>query len=53
MESNYRFYTRRASEERTAAQRAMTEQARTWHSKLAIDFAQRAATSEAVLAATG
>ncbi len=28
MESNYRFYMRRASEERTAAHRAMTEQAR-------------------------
>jgi hypothetical protein len=52
MESNYRFYMRRACEERTAAQRAMTEQARMWHAKLAQDFAERAATSEAVLALT-
>jgi len=52
MESNYRFYMRRASEERTAAHRAMTEQARTWHAKLAIDFAERAATSGTPLAAT-
>ena len=43
MESNQRFYTRRAAEERTAAMRAMTPQARDWHHKLAEDFAQRAA----------
>ena len=43
MESNQRFYLRRAAEERTAAMRAMTPQARDWHSKLAEDFAQRAA----------
>ena len=43
MESNQRFYLRRAAEERTAAMRAMTPQARDWHSKLAQDFAQRAA----------
>lgn len=43
MESNQRFYLRRAAEERTAAVRAMTEQARAWHSKLAHDFAERAA----------
>lgn len=42
MESNERFYRRRAIEERMAAQRAMTEQARMWHSKLADDFAKRA-----------
>ena len=42
MESNQRFYRRRASEERMAAQRAMTEQARAWHAKLAEDFAMRA-----------
>ncbi len=52
MESNYRFYMRRASEERTAAHRAMTEQARIWHAKLAHDFAERAATSETALVAT-
>ena len=42
MESNYRFYLRRASEERTAAHRAITEQARAWHAKLAVDCAARA-----------
>ena len=42
MESNERYYRRRAVEERMAAQRAMTETARAWHSKLAEDFAQRA-----------
>ena len=42
MESNQRFYLRRAAEERTAAHRAVTPQARDWHSKLAHDFAQRA-----------
>ena len=40
MESNERYYRRRAVEERMAAQRAMTEQARAWHAKLAADFAQ-------------
>jgi hypothetical protein len=42
MESNQRFYLRRAAEERTAAHRAVTPQARDWHSKLAQDFARRA-----------
>ena len=42
MESNERYYRRRAVEERMAAQRAMTETARTWHAKLAEDFAARA-----------
>lgn len=42
MESNQRFYRRRASEERMAAQRAVTETAREWHRKLAEDFAARA-----------
>ena len=42
MESNQRFYLRRAAEERTAAHRAVTPQAREWHSKLAQDFARRA-----------
>ncbi len=45
MESNRRYYMRRAAEERTAAHRAMTEQARVWHAKLAQDFAERAASS--------
>jgi hypothetical protein len=42
MESNQRYYMRRAAEERTAAMRAMTPQARDWHAKLAHDFAERA-----------
>jgi hypothetical protein len=42
MESNAFYYRRRAIEERMAAQRSMTEQARAWHSKLAEDFAARA-----------
>ena len=39
MESNAFYYRRRAVEERMAAQRSITEQARAWHSKLAEDFA--------------
>jgi hypothetical protein len=42
MESNARYYSRRAIEERMKAQRAITEAARTWHAKLAHDFAERA-----------
>ena len=42
MESNARYYSRRAVEERMKAQRAITEAARTWHAKLAQDFAERA-----------
>jgi N-acetyl-anhydromuramyl-L-alanine amidase AmpD len=42
MESNARYYARRAIEERMKAQRAITEQARAWHAKLAHDFAERA-----------
>lgn len=45
MESNERYYRRRAVEERMAAQRAVTETARAWHAKLAEDFAVRAASS--------
>jgi hypothetical protein len=48
MESNQRFYMRRAAEERTAARRAVTPQAREWHHKLAQDFALRAVESGAV-----
>ncbi len=50
MESNQRFYMRRAAEERTAAHRAVTEQARQWHHKLAVDFAQRASESPSLTA---
>ena len=42
VESNERYYRRRAVEERMAARRAMGESARAWHAKLAEDFAQRA-----------
>ena len=47
VESNERYYRRRAVEERMAAQRAMTDSARAWHAKLAQDFAQRAVASTA------
>jgi hypothetical protein len=47
VESNERYYRRRAVEERMAAQRAMTESARAWHAKLAEDFAGRAVTCTA------
>lgn len=42
MESNQRYYSRRAAEERQAAQRAMTAAAREWHARLALQFAARA-----------
>ena len=48
MESNQRYYRRRAIEERMAAQRAITDAARSWHAKLAADFAERAETFSAV-----
>jgi hypothetical protein len=51
MESNERYYRRRAFEERLAAQRAVTEQARSWHAKLAEDFAVRAQAGAAALSA--
>ena len=51
MESNSRYYARRAVEERMKAQRAITEQARAWHAKLAHDFAERAQTYSADAAA--
>lgn len=50
MESNERYYRRRAVEERMAAQRAMTEQARAWHTKLAEDFAARYSECTAAIA---
>jgi hypothetical protein len=43
VESNERYYRRRAVEERMAAQRAISETAKAWHAKLAEDFAARAA----------
>lgn len=52
MESNQRYYRRRAFEERVAAQRAVTETARAWHSKLAEDFAARASAATSAVATT-
>ena len=49
MVSNQRYYQRRAAEERIAAARAITPQAREWHSKLASDFAARAEACTAAL----
>ena len=48
MESNERYYRRRAVEERMAAQRAVTEAARVWHAKLAEDFASRISAESAM-----
>jgi hypothetical protein len=42
MESNHRYYLRRASEERRAAERAITAAARERHKQLAILFADKA-----------
>lgn len=42
MESNYRYYQRRASEERQAADRAITAAARERHRELASLFASKA-----------
>lgn len=50
MESNERYYRRRAVEERLAARRAITESARAWHSKLASDFAARAGSVDSISA---
>lgn len=52
VESNERYYRRRAIEERLAARRAMTDQARAWHAKLADDFAARAMDSSAAACVT-
>lgn len=51
MESNERYYRRRAVEERMAARRAVSESARAWHAKLADDFAERAGLAVSTLAA--
>jgi hypothetical protein len=52
VESNQRYYSRRAIEERMAAQRAVTETARAWHRKLAEDFAERASGCAAAICGT-
>lgn len=48
MESDLRFYLRRAAEERTLAMRSITPQARDRHHKLAQDFAARAQAAQPV-----
>jgi hypothetical protein len=52
VESNDRYYRRRAVEERMAAQRAVTETARAWHAKLAAEFAARCIDCTATATAT-
>jgi hypothetical protein len=42
MESNHRYFARRAAQELTAASRAMTPQAREWHRELAEGFTRKA-----------
>ena len=53
MESNERYYRRRAVEERMAAQRAVTETAKAWHAKLAEDFSARLADCSSSATSTG
>jgi hypothetical protein len=43
MESDFRYYSRRAAEERTRAARAITDEARRRHHELASLFASKAA----------
>ncbi|MGQ0590020.1 MAG: hypothetical protein ACT4N8_10920 [Sphingosinicella sp.] len=43
MESDFRYYSRRAAEERTRAERAITDEAKMRHRELAKMFATRAA----------
>ena len=52
VESNERYYRRRAIEERMAAQRAISEAARIWHAKLAQDFAERASACTSTIVCT-
>ena len=42
MESDHRYYSRRAAQEKMAAARAMTDAAREWHRQLADDFMRKA-----------
>ena len=53
MESNERYYRRRAVEERMAAQRAVTETAKAWHAKLAEAFSARLADCSGIATTTG
>lgn len=43
MESDFRYYSRRAAEERSRAARAITDEARSRHHELAALFAAKAA----------
>jgi len=43
MESDFRYYSRRAAEERARAERAVTDEARSRHRELANMFAVKAA----------
>jgi len=52
VESNERYYRRRAIEERMAAQRAVSETAKIWHAKLAQDFAERASACTSTIVCT-
>ena len=42
MESDRRYYARRAAQEKLAAARAVTANARAWHIELAEDFMRKA-----------
>lgn len=42
MESDCRYYSRRAVQEKMAAARAITERARDWHMQLAEDYSRKA-----------
>ena len=46
MESNLRYYSRRAYEEHMASMRAITPQAQQWHRELAEGFRQKVAESQ-------
>ena len=52
MESDHRYYLRRASEERRAAERAITAAARERHRELAILFAGKAEQRRALRSAS-
>jgi hypothetical protein len=42
MESDHRYYSRRAAQEKMAAARAISAKARAWHRQLAEDFVKKA-----------
>ena len=51
MESDRRYYSRRATQERMAAARAISAKAKAWHHQLADDFMKRAQTITELTAA--